>query len=59
MDLDATRQSGWGPSPISYDAIEAYQRTMHVSMEPWEVRAIRSIDNAILGEIAKESKADG
>jgi hypothetical protein len=53
-ELDASRQSGgFGPSPITYQDIDAYRRLTGEVMQAWEVRAIRAVDDAVLQEIAK------
>ena len=60
VDLDASRASGgFGPSPITYSDIAAYQAVTREVIEPWEARAIRSIDDAILSASAKKASANG
>jgi hypothetical protein len=51
--LEMARQVGMGRSPITYEAIAAYFRLIGETPLPWEVRAIRAIDDAVLAEIAK------
>lgn len=56
-DLDNARHwSENGPSAINYADIMAYKCLMSVDIEPWEVRAIREIDQVYL-DIARESLA--
>ena len=38
--------SGFGPQPISYTEIEAFSRVMDMPLAPWEVAAIRALDDA-------------
>lgn len=51
MDLHQTRgASQIGPLPITFAEIEARSRLMREAMRPWEVRAIRALDEAWLAE---------
>lgn len=49
--------SGYGPAPISYRDLQAFQEVEGVRLEPWEVRAIRRADVAYLEQRAKDTKA--
>lgn len=47
--LDAARgNNGFGPLPISFVDMDAWQRVMQYQLDPWEVEAVRMIDNAYL-----------
>lgn len=54
-DLNASRQSGMSPSPISYLDIDAYCRVMGLRMAAWEVSAIKAIDRIALSEDPMEA----
>jgi hypothetical protein len=53
---DARSNNGFGINPVSYLEIDAWARLMRVRPEPWEVRLLRKIDDAILHEIAVRSE---
>lgn len=47
LDLHQTRAAGMsGPSRITFSDIDAMQRVTGVTLEPWEVDAIRAADSA-------------
>jgi hypothetical protein len=50
--------TGFGPAPISYTDIAAYGKLMGVDLTPFEVRAIRSLDNVYL-ETTSQSEGSG
>ena len=48
-ELHATRH--WrelGPAAITYTELDAYMRALDSPLEPWEVAALRKLDNAYL-----------
>ena len=49
--------SGFGPNPVSWPAIEAFQRVIHRSLAPWEIELIEMIDDLFLAEAARSAKA--
>jgi hypothetical protein len=54
-ELDDTRPRGMaGPSPITYAEIDAWARLTGVSLRPFEIWALRAVDNACL--LAAEKK---
>ena len=54
FELDAGRGgNGFGLNPISFADIEAWSRLTGARPLPWEVRAIKAMDAALLGELAK------
>jgi hypothetical protein len=64
FDLHSTRpQSGFGMSPITYEAIDTYARLMHLELSAWEVRMLRAMDQVMMkaNRIASktETKAAG
>lgn len=47
LELDRTRQySEFGPRPITFLDIQAWQNVRQVTLEGWEVDAILQLDNA-------------
>lgn len=49
LDLHSCRgSSGFGPSPIGYVDMDAYQRMTGMPFAPWEVTAIRRADAAYM-----------
>lgn len=36
--------NGFGPNPIAYQEIEAWQRLNGIELEPWEIQALKRID---------------
>ena len=55
LDLDRTRQVGMQANPISYSEISAYAGMTRIELEPWQVAAIRTLDDIALA--ARTSKA--
>lgn len=47
-----------GPSPITWQDIDAFQRVAGISLSRWEVSMIRALDAVALQSVAK-SKAAG
>lgn len=59
LDLHQARgSSGFGPVPISYEAIDAWNRLTGAAARPWEVALIRRLDQIWLGLWAKQRKRD-
>lgn len=54
LELHRTRPAGFGVSPISFTELDAWQRLKRWPLEPWEVEAIRKLD-----DIWIESQVDG
>lgn len=48
----ARGSNGWGPSPIAWSEIESFCRLTGVALDPWEVEAIRALDEAFLDTAA-------
>lgn len=44
LQLNSTRPSGFGVSPISYSEIKAYSELYGIDFEPWEVTLIKLFD---------------
>ena len=57
LELSGQRTgTGWGPNPIQFTEVEAWQRLTGRTLKPWEVRAILAMDRAFLvisAELAK------
>lgn len=55
-DLDAQRGgNGFGDNPITYRDMLAWQQMTGWALDPWEVEAVRAVDDAYLAHRAKES----
>lgn len=50
----ARGSNGWGPNPISWSDMDAYCRLSGVALDPWEVEAIRAIDDVYFEAVAEE-----
>lgn len=60
MSLHTTRGSnGFGPARISFSDIDAYQRIRRVTLEPWEIDAIRRADAAYIAHHAETHRPKG
>lgn len=44
----ARGSGGFGPNPIGWQDILAYSTLMRIDFAPWEVEAIRALDDAFL-----------
>lgn len=40
--------NGYGPNPIPYTEIDAFCRLTETALDPWEIEAIRALDDAYL-----------
>jgi hypothetical protein len=54
LELHRTRSGGFGPGPITYAEIDAWQRTMCLRLLPWEIFALRRVDDAFLESTMKQ-----
>jgi hypothetical protein len=54
--LHSTRQAGMGVSPISYTEIECYCRLTGIKLYQWQLRAIKTIDDAYLKSQRESTK---
>ena len=45
LDLQGSRESGWGVSPITYREIESYVNLTGVLLRPFEIAAIKRVDS--------------
>lgn len=59
LQLHGSRgSSGWGPQRITFVDIDAWQRVNGVTFEPWEISAIRKLDDIWLSEFAPKPKGE-
>jgi len=50
ISLSNSRTSGFsGPNPITYEQILAWKQVTEQPLEPWEVEAIKRLDNIFMG----------
>lgn len=49
-EIGLTESTGMGPSPLSWREIEAWQRSTHVRLAPWEARLMRQLSLEYIGE---------
>ncbi|MGD9846149.1 MAG: hypothetical protein AB7O60_14075 [Variibacter sp.] len=56
--LHAAREVGFGPSPITHEAMEAHARLTRTPLRPFEVEIIQALDRAYLEAVA-EKRGDG
>ncbi|MDX3973300.1 hypothetical protein [Shinella sp.] len=59
IELDKARQVGMQANPIAFSDIQAFAALSGVAMLPWEVRALRSLDHAILTATKSKSPRGG
>lgn len=57
-DLHSSRSAGMMANPISHTDILAWQTLYGTRLSAWEVDAIRSVDAAILQEIASDDERE-
>lgn len=55
-DLDGTRNIGTQANSITYAEISAYRTIMEIHMFPWQIRALRSLDDVVMSMRAKKNK---
>lgn len=60
IELQRRRKSnGYGPIPLQYVDIEAWERLTHRKLDLWELQAILGIDDAYLIMSGKKTKQQG
>jgi hypothetical protein len=56
-EMNRTRgNNGYGPSPISWEAIAAYGSLLSVSFNPWEIELIGELDQLAMQFFASRKK---
>lgn len=48
--------NGFGPCPISFVDMDAWQRVMQYPLAPWEAEAVRKLDDAYLAIDAEKAE---
>jgi len=56
LELNSTRSSGMGLSPITFSEILAYFTVMQIEYQPWEVEIIKMFDRVAL-EVTADQQA--
>ncbi len=56
LDLNASRTSGMGPSPITQLDLLAYSQLHQVRFEQWQLSAIRHLDRVALSSTSESNK---
>lgn len=52
VQLDRGRTgNGFGPNPVTWGEIKAYCEVMRVQLDPWEVEALKAVDDAYLASL--------
>lgn len=46
--------SGFGPNPLTYSEIDAFSRLTGWTLDPWEVDAIRALDDAYITAVSEK-----
>jgi hypothetical protein len=57
-DLHGTRQVGMDLNPITYTEIGIYSELTGMDLDPWEVIAVRAIDDAFLNHVRERRAAN-
>ncbi len=47
-DMQRSRQSGFSANPLTFAEVESWSRLNNISILPWEVRAVREMDDELL-----------
>lgn len=59
-ELDGARGSnGFGPNPLSYRDIDAWQRVTQQALDPWELKTILRLDGLFMTAYAKANQGQG
>ena len=58
LDLNSTRNTGFGVSPITFIEIEAYFKLYQMEVEPWEVEIIKVFDRIAMEVLAEQQAKD-
>lgn len=54
-ELDAARGSnGWGPNPIGWAELAAWQQLAGVQLTPWEAETLRTLDRVRLAQLNRK-----
>lgn len=56
-DISRARTAGWGVDPISWTDAWSYFRMLRIRPQPWEVEAIRALDDAFI--FSRQQKTAG
>lgn len=48
--------NGFGPSPLSWPDLDAFNRMSRINLAPWEVEIIEALDRVYLTHVAEASK---
>ena len=51
--------NGFGPNPIAWSEIRAYCDVMRVQLDPWEVEAIKAVDDVFLASSTDSTTGTG
>lgn len=49
--------TGFGPAPIGWIDLDAYQRMTGIRLSPWQIEMIEMLDGLYLGAVAKNVKS--
>lgn len=58
LDLNTQRAGGFGPTPITYGAIETYARVRREPIRPFELDILRALDAAYMSAAAEQTQPD-
>ena len=58
FEVGPTQQSGMGPTPITFQELESWQRQTGLELQPWEVRMLRHLSLEYLQESQAAVKSD-
>lgn len=54
----ARGSNGWGANPIAWSEIDAFCRLTGTALDPWEVDAVRAVDEAFIESSASNNDAE-
>ena len=58
LALNAKRGGGFGPSPLTYQEMQAYFTLNQIQVEPWEIQLIDLLDRVAMEHFAEEQKKE-
>ncbi|MDD2367336.1 MAG: hypothetical protein PHN84_14350 [Desulfuromonadaceae bacterium] len=58
QELSGTRGGGFGPAPLTYAEIAAWQRVMQTHPTPWEIAIIKHLDNLYFKYLADKRETE-
>jgi hypothetical protein len=55
----ARGSNGFGPNPLAWSEIRAYCELMQARLDPWEIEAIKVVDDEYLASVVESTSEQG